>query len=113
MDRILVKLAQEAGSAICPLCGTLTRWGRGPRLVDAERSATICRACGKRHAPALVALLDLAHVADKVGRQGRHLLTPPMEALLDLARAAEDYWSSRTFVENRPETVTGQHAKAA
>ena len=39
----------------------------------------------------LVALLDLAHVADKVGRIGRHLLTPSMESLLDLARAAENY----------------------
>jgi hypothetical protein len=57
----------------------------------ADTSATVCRGCGKGQAPSLVALLDLAHVADKVGRQCRHLLTPPMESLLDLARAAENY----------------------
>jgi hypothetical protein len=51
----------------------------------------VCRPCGKKHAPSLVALLDLAHVAERVGRIGRHTLVPPMGALLDLARAAESY----------------------
>jgi hypothetical protein len=36
-------------------------------------------------------LLDLAQVAERVGRIGRHTLSPPLGALLDLARAAEDY----------------------
>jgi hypothetical protein len=55
----------------------------------------VCRDCGKSHAPALAALLDLAHVADRVGRIGRHMLVPPLDALLDLARAAENYNDSR------------------
>ena len=52
---------------------------------------TVCRGCGKRSVPNLAALLDLAHVAERVGKQCRHLLTPSMESLLDLARAAENY----------------------
>ena len=47
--------------------------------------------CGRKHAPSLVALLDLAHVAERVGRIGRHTLVPPLDALLALARAAEEY----------------------
>jgi len=39
----------------------------------------------------MIALLDLAHTAERVGRSCRHLLTPPMESLLDLAQAAENY----------------------
>jgi hypothetical protein len=35
--------------------------------------------------------VELAHVADRVGRIGRHTLVPPLDALLDLARAAENY----------------------
>ena len=91
MQRIILKIADEAGTAACHLCTEPTLWTKGPRLVMAETSATVCRSCGKRHAPMFVALLDLATVADKVGRQCRHLLTPPMESLLDLARAAENY----------------------
>ena len=51
----------------------------------------VCRDCGKKHAPHVVALVDLAHVADRVGKVCRHALVPPMEALLALARAAEDF----------------------
>jgi hypothetical protein len=39
----------------------------------------------------LSSLLDLAGTARRVGRIGRHTLCPPLTALLDLARAAEDY----------------------
>jgi hypothetical protein len=51
----------------------------------------VCKECGKRMAPELTALLDLAAVAERVGRIGRHTLVPPMAALLDLARAAEQF----------------------
>ena len=39
----------------------------------------------------MVALLDLAQTAERVGKSCRRLLTPPMESLLDLAHAAEAY----------------------
>jgi hypothetical protein len=94
MERIIVKIAEQPGTAACCLCGAPTLWTRGPHLVMGDSGRAICRGCGKRHATSLVALLDLACVADKVGRQCRHILTPPMEALLDLARAAENYSTS-------------------
>jgi hypothetical protein len=54
----------------------------------------VCRNCGQERTPQLVALLDLAHVAERVGTVRRYLLVPPMESLLDLARAAEEYSTS-------------------
>jgi hypothetical protein len=63
----------------------------GPQLVQAETLEPVCRACGKKHAPALVALIDLACAAERVGRIKRHTVFPPLASLLDLSRAAEDY----------------------
>jgi hypothetical protein len=60
-------------------------------LALADRPDVVCRDCGKKHAPSLVALLDLAHAAERVGRISRHTVCPPMTALLDLAHAAEGY----------------------
>jgi hypothetical protein len=94
MERIILKLAEEPGTAPCPCCGEIVLWSRGPRMVASETDDTVCRRCAKRHAPNLLALIDLAHVAERVGKQSRHLLTPPMESLLDLARAAENYCSA-------------------
>jgi hypothetical protein len=51
----------------------------------------VCRDCGKKRAPSLVALVDLARAAERVGRIGRHTVCPPLSALLELARAAENY----------------------
>ena len=51
----------------------------------------MCLPCGKKWAPSMIALLELAMTAERVGKSCRHLLTPPMESLLDLAHAAENY----------------------
>ena len=91
MQCFTIQYTDESCEFCCPACGTLNIARKGPRLFPVNSAEPICRDCGKRLAPNLVALLDLAHVADKVGRQGRHMLTPPMESLLDLARAAENY----------------------
>jgi hypothetical protein len=56
-----------------------------------DKEAGVCHSCGKNHAPTLAALLVLAQVARRVGNIGRHTVVPPMEALLDLARAAEEF----------------------
>jgi hypothetical protein len=53
------------------------------------RREPTCRDCARTSAPELVALADLAQVASKVARNTRHILTPSMESLLDLSRAAE------------------------
>jgi hypothetical protein len=96
MEEFTIRLDDEAGSRCCAMCGEPTSSAPGPRLCLAEEeTAGVCRACGKTHAPNLVALLDLACAAERVGRSYRHILIPPMEALLDLARAAEDYTAAR------------------
>jgi hypothetical protein len=51
----------------------------------------VCPECGKRHAPSLAALVELASEAERVGKIGRHTVFPPYTALLDLARAADQF----------------------
>jgi hypothetical protein len=75
----------------CALCANVLPPAGGPCLALAESLEPVCRDCGRRHAPALAALLELAHVARRVGRIGRHTIVPPLVALLDLARAAEQF----------------------
>jgi hypothetical protein len=91
MATLTIKVNQEATKQSCILCGTGTGEAAGPRLFLADSPDAVCRQCGNKHAPSLVALLDLARAAERVGRIGRHTLVPPLGALLDLARAAEDY----------------------
>jgi hypothetical protein len=57
----------------------------------ADSSDPVCKECGRKHAPSLVALVHLADEAERVARIGRHTVFPPLTALLDLARAAETY----------------------
>ena len=90
LDCALV-IASSDLNAACPTCGDTALWSRGPRIVVATTSEPLCRDCGRIHAPHLIALIELAHTADKVGRHSRHLLTPPMKSLLELARAAETF----------------------
>src|SRR5262245_42883570 len=77
-------------STCCGLCGNAVP-ASGPHLSAADGGPTVCRDWGTRHAPSLGPLLDLARVAERVGRIGRHTLVPPMAAILDLVKAAEDY----------------------
>lgn len=91
MAELTIALNGESLTECCALCGKRTAAGSGPRLVRADNHACVCRDCGRRHAPPLAALLELAQVARRVGHIGRHTLVPPLHALLDLARAAEHY----------------------
>ncbi len=91
MATLTIQLNPAAATDSCALCGGQTTSAAGPRLLLADSPDAVCRQCGHEHAPSLVALLDLALVAERVGRIGRHTLVPPINALLDLARAAEVY----------------------
>jgi hypothetical protein len=91
MQSISVRYVGQPEAGPCPSCGGAHAAHPGPRLFQPDEPIPLCPACCKKHAPRLVALLELAHTAEKVGRKSRHLLTPPMEGLLDLARAAENY----------------------
>jgi hypothetical protein len=86
-----IKLVSAEGKDVCGLCGQETAMDSGPRLYLVDREVGVCQGCGQKHAPSLVALLTLAKVAKRVGTIGRHTVVPPMEALLDLARAAENF----------------------
>ena len=91
MSDFSLALADEPLNGPCGLCGEVALWNRGLRLMRIETATPVCRHCAKTEAPHHLALLELASVADRVGRHSRHLLTPAMNSLLELARAAESY----------------------
>jgi hypothetical protein len=91
MTDLIIHSNRSSTNDCCALCGGETVAGDGPQLLQARSLDAVCRKCGKEHAPELVALLDLACTADRIGRLAKHTLVPPLTALLDLARAAEDY----------------------
>lgn len=70
-------------------------------LASASDLRPVCRDCGRVQAGGLLALLELAGVAEHVGRIHFHnALRIPMTMLLELARAAEKLFA-----------MGGQHAK--
>lgn len=86
-----MQFERESATFPCSLCAKTTGNAGGPRLALASTLAPVCRECGHKHCPPLLALIDLADAALHVGRIGRHMISPPLPVLLDLARAAEDY----------------------
>ena len=91
MTRLALQHHSDTCEASCGLCGKPTALTAGPQLVVVETGQPVCCGCGRQHAPALAALAALAGAAERVGRINRHTVTPPMSALLELARAAESY----------------------
>jgi hypothetical protein len=91
MESITLRICDQAVNSGCSLCSRSVNYHRGPQLFLGESAQLVCRECARRTEPRLAGLVDLASIADKVGRAHRRLLTPPMETLLELARAAENY----------------------
>ncbi len=91
MERFTIRFVSASSHSSCPMCGQGQHGRQGPCVFAEDHDTPLCRPCGKKMVPSMVALLDLALAAEKVGRLCRHLLTPPMASLLDLARAAENY----------------------
>src|SRR5262245_46131582 len=91
MTHLVLLCKPTPATGPCGLCGRMTEAGAGPRLVHAESQVPVCGDCGRRHAPSLTALVQLAGAAERVGRIGRHTVFPPYTALLELARAADNY----------------------
>jgi hypothetical protein len=95
MPHCTIRLCEENHLNQCPLCGRQQHLdAQGPRLFVEAHAEPLCRGCGKKLAPAMAALVELANAAERLGRRSRHMLTPPLESLLDLARAAENYSDS-------------------
>lgn len=95
MAQILIKFTDRPAEVPCPLCGAPLSVDVGPQLCLAGSLDAVCRKCAKQHAPYLEALVDLARVAERIGRISRHTPWVPLERLLDLAHAAEAYTFTR------------------
>jgi hypothetical protein len=91
MTQFLLQYHPDPTNEPCGLCGQPAAIPSGMRLVVAGTAAPLCNDCGRKHAPSLAALVDLASAATRIGRIGRHSVFPPLTALLDLASAAEKY----------------------
>jgi hypothetical protein len=91
MPQLTIALHSDASAVCCGLCHRPHEFPAGPALCLENGQQPVCRDCGRKAAPSLVALLDLAVVAERVGRVARHTLIPSLETLLHLARAAENY----------------------
>jgi hypothetical protein len=91
MTQLLLQCKADAINDPCGLCGQPATASAGMRLVLAPTAAPVCQDCGRKHAPALAALVNLADAATRIGRIERHSVFPPLTALLDLASAAEKY----------------------
>jgi hypothetical protein len=91
MTKLLLQWKPTGTNGPCAACGQPTQAPAGARLVLADSLQPVCLECGRSHVPSLVALVELANEAERVGRIGRHTVFPPYTALLDLARAADNY----------------------
>ena len=91
MTHLALQHHPDPCEASCALCARPVSLAAGPRLVVVETGCPVCCSCGRQSAPALAALAGLASAAERVGRINRHTVSPPMSALLELARAAESY----------------------
>jgi hypothetical protein len=92
MIQLIMQINSNPTAGHCALCHQPIQGTAGtPQLANADTSALVCTECGRKYAPTLAALLKLGQVAERVGRMGRHTLFPPLPALLDLARVAEEY----------------------
>ena len=101
MTTLTIKLPTDPIATPCKLCGRGTPATSGPNLYLSDDRELVCQECGRKHAPALAALLELAHVAQRVGRINRHTLVPAFHELLELARAAENYSDTSVQVLSR------------
>jgi hypothetical protein len=91
MCTIVLRYHSEKVSGHCAVCSQPVLVGCGLQLVQADAGHPICSACVRETEPALGALAQLAAVAGRVGVIGQYTVSPPLNALLELARAAENY----------------------
>jgi hypothetical protein len=96
MTQLSLRCKSSSPIEPCGLCGRETDLAPGYQLAVVETGAPVCLDCGRRHAPALAALVHLASAAERVGKIGQHTVFPPLAVLLDLASAAEKYTRAAT-----------------
>lgn len=91
MCTIVLRYHSETVTGPCGNCGQPILVGGGLQMVEAGEGRPVCTACARDSEPALGALAQLASVAGRVGAIGQYTVSPPLNALLELARAAENY----------------------
>jgi hypothetical protein len=89
--QFLLEHRAEISNESCGLCGQSVTVPAGTQLILVATSTPVCSECGRKHAPVLAALVNLAEAATRIGRINRHSVFPPLTALLELADAAEKY----------------------
>ena len=94
MTPLVLRYCPDALEGPCGLCGKPVTLSEGLQLFHPDGQRPVCPPCGTRAAPELAALVGLASAAERVGRIGQHTVSPPLSALLELARAAENYAGS-------------------
>src|ERR1019366_9034399 len=67
MGCFTIRLVEDAKDCCCPKCGERYVGRSGLRLFGEDHERPMCRNCGKKLAPTMVALLDLAQTAVRVG----------------------------------------------
>lgn len=95
MTTFIMRMSDGAAGAACAVCGHAVPPRAGPQLCVSETLAAVCGGCGRKHAPALTALIDLARVAERVGHASRrNPLRLPVAMLLEMTRISEDFCTS-------------------
>ncbi len=96
MGKVLLRFSGKRSRGTCGVCDQETIAAPGCQLCLADTGDLVCNPCGRRHAPELFALVDLSDTAERVGRIACFGISPPMVALLQLARAAEEFTRTTT-----------------
>lgn len=61
---LAIKLNDQASNYECAVCGDERASAEGPELFLADTWDLVCDECGRKHAPLLTALIDLAAAAE-------------------------------------------------
>lgn len=98
-----IRMNDQIDADACPLCGSATNPNIGPELVMEETALIVCRDCGRTHAPALVALLELAEVAEALSLHTREFGQMWQASRGATASPGLD-WNSSSFGTNSQDT---------
>lgn len=94
----------DSGENQCHFCARLFNRTPGMQLSLETPGSSVCEECGRKHAPALSALLHLGKAAERVVSTKRPLITPPLTLLLQLAMAAEKYAQTLPMRQESPKS---------
>src|SRR6266568_7070617 len=72
MNGLVIRFNSDQCNDVCALCQKTMDSKDGPRLYMADLTRAVCCNCGKRRAPSLAALLELAQAAQRAEHIGRN-----------------------------------------